>query len=182
MQLGLGLDWRVVRQFVLYPTRSAVARREKRAPCTVLCCTVPYTTAPYCTHLLWVAGCGGGTSPVKHPGKQSQYRMAPVVGPSQRAQPWNHRNSICTYGGTTDSCFVQYMHVCTSSRLTNGIVSSRYQIAYRGHSRQALVSNFLTFRPRFPRVNVSTPAAGPVICQLSVAAVGFSTPTRLSTF
>lgn len=106
----------------------------------------------------------------------SQYRTAPVVGPSQRAQPWNPRNSICTYGGTTDSCCVQYMHVHTSTRLTNGIVSSRYQIEYRGHSRQALVSNFLTFRTRFPRVNVSTPAAGRVICQCQSPPLGFQRP------
>lgn len=90
-------------QLVLYPTRSAAACRKKQSHqhCTVL----------YCTHPLWqLAGRWGGPSPVQHQGKQlrSQYRSAPVVGPSQKSQPWNHTNSICTYSGTTDSCCVQY--------------------------------------------------------------------------
>lgn len=143
-------------------------------------------TVTYCTHLLWVSGWLVGAFSSSAPRKRHLHTVTVQGGtrcrPQPEAQPWNHRNSICTYGGTTDSCYVQQMHVCTSSRLTNGIVSSRYQIAYRGHSRQALVSNLLTFRPRFPRVKVSTPPAGRVICQLSVAAVGFQRPLDYPTF
>lgn len=175
MQLGLGLECPAARQVVLYPTHSAVACREgkkNRAISTAPSCTVH----SYCGS--WMAGGGPVSSPApKRKLLRSQYRSAPVVGPSQKGQPWNQRNSICTYGGTTDSCYVQYMHVCTATRLTNGIVSSRYQITYRGHSRQALVSNLLTFRSRFPRPSLSPRrSAGRVICQCQSRPLGFQRP------
>ena len=142
-------------------------------------------TVMYCPPSTVVAGwaVGAFSSPTTAPCLLVQYRTVAIqlgtrcrTQPKRKSQPWSQRNSICTYGGTTDSYYVQYMHVCSFTRLTNGVVSSQYQIAYRGHSRQALVSNLLTFHSRFPR----RPRSGHL--SLSDAAVGFSTPTRLSTF
>lgn len=104
MQLGLGLECLQTGQLVLYPTRSAVACQEKKR---AIISTVPSCTVHiYCGN--WLVGGGLFSSPApKRKLLRSQYRSAPVVGPSQKSQPWNQRNSICTYGGTTDSCRVQ---------------------------------------------------------------------------
>lgn len=155
-------------QLVLYPTRSAVACRERKL--SVPDCCVLYTSTVAAG---WTVG-GRLQSSTKESCSTGRH---PLSDPAKKASP-GARNSICTYGGTTDSYYVHVLHVCTSTRLTNGIVSSRYQIAYRGHSRQALVSNLLTFRSRFPRPSTSPRrrSAGRVICQCQSRPLGFQRP------
>lgn len=84
MQLGLGLDldldWRPVRHLVLYPTRSAVARREKKESYGV--CTVTY-----CTHLLWVSGWPVGPFSSSAPGKRHLHTVTVQGGTRCRPQP-----------------------------------------------------------------------------------------------
>lgn len=79
-----------------------VKKKKRAIISTVPSCTVHI----YCGN--WPVGGGPfSSSAPKRKLLRSQYRSAPVVGPSQRSQPWNQANSICTYGGTTDSCRVQ---------------------------------------------------------------------------
>lgn len=120
-------------QLVLYPTRSAAACRKKQSHqhCTVL----------YCTHPLWqLAGRWGDL--LQSSTRESNYGRNtgrhPLSDPAKKASPGTTQTlsarTVAQQTRAACSTDVQYMHVCTSTRLTNGIVSSRYQIAYRGHS------------------------------------------------
>lgn len=107
MEPGLGLDLHAAEQGSSCSIRPALPLHVgKKESCQCCNCTVLYTSTV--AHPLSLAG-RWGPSPVQHQRQSllpSQYSSAPVVGPSQKSQPWSHRNSICTYGGTTDPCYI----------------------------------------------------------------------------
>lgn len=173
---GTGTRVPAAMQLVLYPTRSAVACRKNKAICTVPSCTV---------HIHCGSWLAGGGDLLQSSTRESNYGRNtgrhPLSDPARKASPGTRQTlsarTVAQQTRAACSTDVQYMHVCTSTRLTNCIVSSRYQITYRGHRRQALVSNLLTFHSRFPRPSMSPRrSAGRVICQCQSRPLGFQRP------
>lgn len=183
MQLGLGLECLQTGQLVLYPTRSAVACQEKKELPSVQYRLVLYTSTV-------VTGWSvGGSSPVQHQKESSYGRNTgrhPLSDPAKKASPGTRETlSARTVAQQTRAACSNgtYMHLCTSTRLTKCIVSSRYQIAYRGLQSTSSRVKFANLSFSFPTAqHVSTPVRGSGHLSVSVAAVGFSTPTRLSSF
>lgn len=131
----------------------------------------------------------GGSSPVQHQKESSYGRNTgrhPLSDPAKKASPGTRETlSARTVAQQTRAACSNgtYMHLCTSTRLTKCIVSSRYQIAYRGHQSTSSRVKFANLSFSFPTAqHVSTPVRGSGHLSVSVAAVGFSTPTRLSSF
>lgn len=176
MQLGLGLE-------CLQPCSSCSIRPalplhvEKTKP-SALYRPVLYTSTV-------AAGWPVGGDLLQSSTRESNYGRNtgrhPLSDPARKASPGTRQTlsarTVAQQTRAACSTDVQYMHVCTSTRLTNCIVSSRYQITYRGHRRQALVSNLLTFHSRFPRPSMSPRrSAGRVICQCQSRPLGFQRP------